>query len=76
MSVANVSVVKLADGREVCLSYGTIVAAFIPGEGFVRTAERFSVTSSKHATHFAGKDAPRIPHERLKTLCAPVDSRL
>lgn len=26
----NVSVVKLSDGREVCLSYGVIVAAFIP----------------------------------------------
>jgi hypothetical protein len=27
---ANVSVVELSDGRRVCLSYGVIVAAFVP----------------------------------------------
>jgi hypothetical protein len=100
---ANVSIVNLADGRRVCLSYGVIVAAFIPRDvslpdaymeatrcktltpdactcppapaGYVRTANRYSVTTSKHANQFAGKDAPQIPHDELLLLCAPIQSR-
>lgn len=88
---ANVQTVNLSDGRIVCLSYGVIVAAFIPRtygdgimgtsplgpfSGYLRTAERFSVTSSRHMNQFAGKDAREIPHNELKALCAPVESRL
>jgi hypothetical protein len=88
---ANMQIIDLADGRQVCLSYGTIVAAFLPAtydgpgadtarhalgkwRGFVRTSESFSVTSSKHANQFAGKDTPRIPHNELVALCAPIAS--
>lgn len=71
----NVQIVKLNDGREVCLSYGVIVAAFIPGRGHLRTAERFSVTTSKHMNQYAGKSAPEVPHAELIQLCAPVESR-
>lgn len=85
----NVQEIELTDGRRVCLSYGVIVAAFIPQDctalsgkeapgffgGYVRTDARFSVTTSKHMNQFAGKDAPTVPHETLKALCAPVQSR-
>jgi hypothetical protein len=80
----NVQIVTLADGREVCLSYGVIVAAFIPkgigvsvyDRGYLRTSRHFSVTTSRHANHFAGKDAPCLDHDQLVALCAPVKSRL
>lgn len=87
---ANVMVVNLSDGRSVCLSYGVIVAAFIPRGfdnrpdnpdayiglgGYVRTSERFSVTTSRHANQFAGKDSPEIAHAELLALCAPVESK-
>jgi hypothetical protein len=71
----NVSTVKLADGREVCLSYGVPVAAFIPGRGFVRTSERHSVTTSKHANAFAGRESPQVPPQEFAALIAPVVAR-
>lgn len=71
----HVDIVSLSDGREVCLSYGVIVAAFIPGRGHLRTDRRWSVTTSKHMNHYAGKDAPEVPHDELLKLCKPVSSR-
>ena len=81
----HVAIVKLSDGRQVCLSYGVIVAAYIPATlsrlhcetgGYVRTEIRYSRTTTHHVNAFAGKDAPAIPHAELLTLCAPVVSRL
>jgi hypothetical protein len=81
---ANVQVITLDDGREVCLSYGVIVAAFIPHDcayrrlnvrGYVKTDARFSVTTSRHANQYAGKDAREIPHAELLLLCAPITSK-
>jgi hypothetical protein len=71
-SKANVSTVKLSDGREVCLSYGVPVAAFVPGRGYVRTAARYSVTTSKHMNQFAGKDAPELPEAEFRALIAEL----
>lgn len=72
-SSAHVSVVNLADGRQVCLSYGVPVAAFIPGRGYVKTAERFSVTSSRHANTFGvGPATPEVPAAEFAALIAPV----
>ena len=64
--------IHLSDGREVCCSYGVPVAAFIPGRGYVRTAEYFSVTTSRHANAYAGKDAPALPPADFAALIAPV----
>ena len=86
----NMQVVRLSDGREVCLSYGVIVAAFIPADypvsdgqahwlagkrGYLRTDARYSVTTSRHMNTFAGKSAPMIPDEVLRALVAPVTDR-
>jgi hypothetical protein len=84
----NVQVVELADGRRVCLSYGVIVAAFIPADfprstelrkaegsysaGYLRTDARYSVTTSRHMNQFAGKDAPIVSDATLRALVAPV----
>lgn len=72
MSV-NVSVVSLSDGREVCLSYSTPVAVFIPGRGVVKTDRRYSVTSSRHANQFMrGSTHTVVPHEEFRSLVAPI----
>jgi hypothetical protein len=75
MATTNVSTIKLSDGREVCLSYGVPVAAFVPGRGYIKRDTYFSVTTSKHANAFAGKDAERVPTEEFRTLVAPVEVR-
>ena len=69
---ANVSIVRLNDGREVCLSYGVPVAAFDPLLGYLRTEERFSVTSSRHANTYAGREAATVPADEFAALIAPV----
>lgn len=76
MASTHTSEVGLDDGRIVCLSYGVIVAAFLPGKGWRRTDARYSVTTSKHMNQFAGKDAPEMPHKELVEACAPIQSRL
>lgn len=67
-SKANTTTVKLSDGREVCLSYGVPVAAFVPGRGYVKTAARYSVTTSRHANQFAGHGATELPESEFRAL--------
>jgi hypothetical protein len=76
MSKPNSQVVALADGRRVCLSYGTVVAIYHPAIGYRRTDKRISRTSSIHANRFAGLDSVRMPHDELVALAAPLESRL
>ena len=73
--MSNTSTVSLDSGTVVCLSYGVIVAAFVPGRGYLRTDARYSVTTSRHMNQFAGRDATTIPDADLRALCAPVVSR-
>ena len=65
--------ITLTDGRQICLSYGVPVAAHIPGKGYVRTAERYSQTTSRHMNAFAGKEAPELPDKEFRALIHPVD---
>jgi hypothetical protein len=69
----NVSLVKLADGREVCLSYGVPVAAFVPGRGFVRTDRKYSVTTSRHANQYTEGRGAVVPAVEFAALVAPVE---
>ena len=72
---ANVDIIRLSDGREVVQSYGVTVAAFLPGRGWVRTDQRYSVTTTRHMNQHAGKDAGEIRHQDLLALTAPIASR-
>jgi hypothetical protein len=67
-TTANVTVVQLSEDREVCLSYGVPVAAFVPGYGYVKTSARYSVTTSKHATAYAGRDAKVLDDTAFRAL--------
>lgn len=72
MANSNSNVVKLTDGREVLLSYGVPVAAFVPGRGYIKTDAKYSVTTSKHANGYAGRDAKVVPNSEFLTLVAPL----
>lgn len=73
---ANVQVVRLSGDRQVCLSYGVPVAAYLPGRGYVKTDRRYSVTTSRHANDFAGRDAPSIPDAELRAAVSEVEGVL
>ena len=45
---ANQTQVELKNGTVVLFSYKTPVAAFVPGQGYVRTKTQYSRTTSKH----------------------------
>ena len=66
------STVDLADGREVLLSYGVPVAAFVPGRGYIKTARKYSVTTSKHANQYAGIGATVLDDAEFRALIAPI----
>ena len=76
MASTHVSTVNLEDGREVCLSYGVPVAAFIPGRGYLHTDARYSVTTSRHMFAYVGRArgcrCTEVPDAELRTLILPV----
>ena len=65
---ANVTILKFADGRELCCSYGVPVAGFVPGRGYLRTQARYSVTTSKHMNQYAGRTSPEVADAELRGL--------
>jgi hypothetical protein len=75
MAQSNTTVISLSDGREICLSYGVPVAAFIPGQGYVKTARRYSVTTSRHANSFAGDSATILEDSAFCLLVAPIETK-
>lgn len=44
----NMTELSLTNGTDVLFSYETPVAAFIEGEGYVRTMKHYSATTSRH----------------------------
>lgn len=88
---SNVTIVSLTDGREICLSYGVPVAAFIPGgldlpivwpypdraipRGYMRTDAKYSVTTSRHANDYAGRDSAVVDDATFRALIAPVTGK-
>lgn len=67
----NISVLQLTDNREVLLSYGVPVAAFVPGFGYIKRAQRYSVTTSKHANEYcrqSGREPVEVSDEQFLKL--------
>ena len=77
MSSTHTNTITLTDGREVFQSYGTTVAAFIPGRGYLRTDVVFSHTTQTHITKYLGRDrfTPKVDQAELLELTAPVASK-
>ena len=70
---SNMTEVETSDAR-VLFSYSTPVAAYIYGEGFVRTEKWYSVTTSRHINKWLdGSQAKEVPQEKINLL-AQVDA--
>ncbi len=71
---SNQTQVSLADGTEVLFSYSTPVAALVPGKGWIRTATKWSVTTSKHINAWlrknCGGEVAVVPQWDLDQLVA------
>lgn len=66
--------ISLADGTEVLFSYSTPVAALVPGKGWIRTEQFYSVTTSKHINRWlaenCGGDVATVPQWEVDQLVA------
>lgn len=71
---SNQTEVELADGTCVLFSYKTPVAALVPGKGWIRTAEKWSTTTSKHINRWladnCGGTVQTVPQWDLDQLVA------
>lgn len=57
------------DDISILFSYNTPVAAIVPGEGFYRTSETYSNTTTKHINEFLnGEDADIVTPETISSL--------
>ncbi|QYC52637.1 hypothetical protein [Salmonella phage SSBI34] len=57
---ANQTVVTFSDNTQLFYSYNTPVAAFIPGEGYIVTATKYSRTTTRHINNFTGGLVDRV----------------
>ena len=64
---SNMTEVETSEAR-ILFSYRTPVAAYIFGEGFVKTEQYWSVTTSKHINKGGAKDGKKVPQARLDSL--------
>ena len=51
---ANQTEVSYNNGTQVFFSYRTPVAAYLPSQGYIRTAKKWSVTTSRHINKWLG----------------------
>jgi hypothetical protein len=65
---ANVTELELGNAY-VLFSYKTPVAAFVPGKGYLRTAQKWSKTTTKHINQWLkGAIAVEVPQSEIEAL--------
>ena len=74
---SNMTEVETSEAR-ILFSYRTPVAAYVFGEGFVRTEKWWSVTTSRHINKWIGKDVTteEVAQTYLDNLVQEVIMRL
>ena len=66
---ANRNIVSYDDGTEVFFSYSTPVAGFSPALGYVKTANWYSSTTTRHINKYLGViKADEVPQEIINSL--------
>ena len=67
---ANQTQLNLNDGTQVFFSYKTPVAAYCPSKGYIRTAKKWSVTTSRHINKWLKgiTEVTEVPQEYLTEL--------
>ena len=63
----NMTEIETSEAR-ILFSYRTPVAAYIFGEGYVKTDQFWSVTTSRHINKWGAKDGKEVPQARLDNL--------
>lgn len=66
-AASNMTILGVGDA-EILFSYRTPVAAFIPGNGYVRTDKFHSTTTSKHINRWIGPNAEVVSQDYLENL--------
>ena len=66
----NQNEIAFANGNIVFFSYSTPVAAFVPGEGYIKTSVFYSTTTSKHINKWTENRATVVPQIVIDTLLA------
>ena len=64
---SNMTEIETSEAR-ILFSYRTPVAAYIFGEGYVKTDQFWSVTTSRHINKWGAKDGKEVPQARLENL--------
>ena len=67
---ANQTEVSYNNGTQVFFSYRTPVAAYLPSQGDIRTAKKWSVTTSRHINKWLGgvNNVTEVTQEQLNNL--------
>lgn len=66
---ANCHQLSCSNGDKILFSYETPVAAYLPDVGFIRTEQKFSVTTSRHVNAWlAGQPAKSVSQSFLNSL--------
>ena len=67
---ANQTEVSYNNGTQVFFSYRTPVAAYVPSQGYIRTAKKWSVTTSRHINMWLGgiNNVSEVTQEQLNNL--------
>ena len=67
---ANQTEISYNNGTQVCFSYRTPVAAYLPSQGYIRTAKKWSVTTSRHINKWLGgvNNVTEVTQEQLNNL--------
>ena len=67
---ANQTELNLNNGTQVFFSYKTPVAAYCPSKGYIRTAKKWSVTTSRHINKWLKgiTEVTEVPQEYLTEL--------
>ena len=67
---ANQTEVSYNNGTQVFFSYRTPVAAYVPSQGYIRTAKKWSVTTSRHINKWLGgiNNVTEVTQEQLNNL--------
>lgn len=56
------------DGTRVLFSFQVPVAAFIPGDGYIRTSQVYSNTTTRHVNEWLGHGCRSVPKVNQATL--------
>lgn len=65
----NCNQIDLPGGYAILFSYTTLVAVFVPGDGYYVTDQHYGPTTSKHINWFVGSGTRRsVPEEDLQRI--------